>query len=357
MKRLNGSKSARSLASVPLRVALYLRKSTEDREKSEDLRSTGLQESNARRYAAKRGWKVVKVYRDDNYSGALISRPDFDRLKADLGIPDGTPIRRAPDPSKLPFAILICRDQARLIRNADHAMHQLKRLLRTGIKICFYKNGEILDHATFKSLAAGVQSLVDSDQREQARHNVREGMAAYAARGYSCGGCCFGFITMPVIRKSPSGQRRMHTDYRIHAAQAKIVRQVFRMFCDGGYGARVIARTANGDPEYAALRRKFFNGQSPRKPKQGNRGCGSWTPQSVRNMVRNSRYSGVLVFGRTSRQEDDYGGSFVIPQTDLERIVTVTRPDLRIVPPALFAKAQRRLTKIRNQTLRLREGA
>src|SRR5688500_3715228 len=123
----------------PLRVGLYLRKSTEDREKDEELRSTGMQEASARRYAEKQGWVVLDehVYRDDNVSGATLSRSEgLNPLKAALGLEDDKPLRRAPDPGSLPFDVLICRDQSRLYRRDDATKH-IKRLLRTGVRIAY----------------------------------------------------------------------------------------------------------------------------------------------------------------------------------------------------------------------------
>src|SRR5437762_1836130 len=255
--KANGKSSA--LLPAPLRVGLYLRKSSDDREKDEDLRSTVMQETNARKYAEKQGWVVLDehIYKDDNYSGALVSRPDFDRLKAALGIEEGKPLRRAPDPASLPFDVLLCRDQSRLIRNADYVTKQIRRILKTGVKICYYKSGELLDIANFKQLYVGVTGLADSDYREKAKTNVREGMAAYAKDGYVCGGVVFGYTNKPHMGTSPSGQeKRLYTEYTINTEQAKVVLRIFKMFV-AGYGLRVIAKVANGDLKYAELSRRL----------------------------------------------------------------------------------------------------
>ncbi len=315
-----------------MRVGLYLRKSTTDRS-DEELRSTAIQEANARKFAAKHGWTVVKdhVYKDDGVSGARISRPGFDRLKAALGLVDGQAWRRPPDPAALPFNILVVRDQSRLIRNADHATFQIKRLLRTGLKIAFYKTGEVLDLSNFRSLVVGVTGHVDSEYREAVRLNVREGLAKYAEKGLVCGGCCFGYINRPVMGASASGQPvRLYTDLAIHAEQAKVVRRVVSMFAVG-MSFRYIAAKLNelGVP----------------KPKQGQRGSGRWSASTICDMVRNPRYRGILIYGRSAKQEDDYGDTYRVPQTDGEKIIRVERADLRIIPPKLWKAAQRRLRR------------
>src|SRR2546423_1812259 len=89
---------------VPLRAGIYARKSTDDSDKSEDLRSCSMQVENARAYAEQQGWRIADehIYADDGVSGALVSRPAFDQLKLALGIEEGVPLRRAPDLTSLP---------------------------------------------------------------------------------------------------------------------------------------------------------------------------------------------------------------------------------------------------------------
>ena len=59
-----------------IRAAIYSRKSTNDNDKEDDLKSVALQEQNARRLAKERGWVVLDehCYRDDMGRDALRKR-------------------------------------------------------------------------------------------------------------------------------------------------------------------------------------------------------------------------------------------------------------------------------------------
>jgi site-specific DNA recombinase len=276
-------------------------------------------------------------------------------LKVALGLEDERPLRRAPDLASLPFDVVICRDQSRLYRR-DDAPKYLRRLLRTGVKVAYYKDGRLVDLQNFRSLHAGVEGLVDSEYREQAKFNVRDGQADYAAKGYVCGGICYGYTNKPVMGESASGQpKRLYTDMSIQPDQGKIVVRIFKMFV-AGHGPRVIAKTMNGDAAYAKLSRQFFYGKRPPKPMQGKRGSGSWAPSAIRDMLRNERYVGELVWGRAHKQEDEDGKPFRIKQPDPDKIVRVTRDDLRVVPPDLWKAAQRRVKAVNESYVRNGNG-
>src|SRR5262249_44676231 len=146
--------------------------------------------------------------------------------------------------------VILARDQSRLTRNGDLALHQIRRFLRMGVKLAFYATSEVLDAATFSGLSVGVQGFVDSQHREKAKRDVREGLAAYAKRGY-CRDSTYGYTTRRVMGK------KLYTDLAPDPEQARVVVGIFRLFADG-YSPRVIVRTANGDPDYADLRRMYF---------------------------------------------------------------------------------------------------
>ncbi|MGH8738998.1 MAG: recombinase zinc beta ribbon domain-containing protein [Burkholderiales bacterium] len=114
------------------------------------------------------------------------------------------------------------------------------------------------------------------------------------------------------------------------------------MYCDG-FGPRVIAKCMNGDPRYRAESRKYFNGQRPPKPAVGKRGSGSWAPTAIRDMLRNPRYRGELVFGRMQTQYDEDGREYRIKQAVKGKIISTIVKDLRTIPEPLWEAAQKRI--------------
>ena len=68
------------------KVGVYCRLSDEDRDKknkSDDSNSIINQRSMCLKYASERGWGIVDVYSDDDFSGAGTYRPEFERLIRD----------------------------------------------------------------------------------------------------------------------------------------------------------------------------------------------------------------------------------------------------------------------------------
>ena len=68
------------------KVGIYCRLSEEDRykkDKSDDSESIANQKSMLLKYALSHNWEVINVYSDDDWSGADINRPQFQRLIED----------------------------------------------------------------------------------------------------------------------------------------------------------------------------------------------------------------------------------------------------------------------------------
>jgi site-specific DNA recombinase len=350
-------KSANAEGLLTLRAAIYARKSTDDSDKSDELKSVAIQVESARRFAEQQGFRVLDehVYCDDKVSGARISRPRLDRMLAALGIKDGK--RRAPiDPRALPFEVLVVRDQSRLIRNSDHATRLIKLIVRSGVKLWYYKERRQVQLGFAEELLTGVQGQVDSARRIEASQDAREGLSKRALKGFNTGGCVYGYDNVPVLGTMASGQpMRLHTDFRINPEEALVVRRIFRMYADG-YGPRKIAKTLNGDPRYASELRKYFDGERREKPRVGKRGSGSWAPTAIRDMLRNERYSGVITFGRWKNDYDEDGEKARVKQDDPRKIVRTERPELRILDAGLWAAAQHRIRAEEQSYLRSTSG-
>jgi len=68
---------------VRIRVGLYARLSEEDRNKirgCDESESIQNQKRMLMQYALDQGWDVVDLYIDEDYSGAGVYRPDFERM-------------------------------------------------------------------------------------------------------------------------------------------------------------------------------------------------------------------------------------------------------------------------------------
>jgi site-specific DNA recombinase len=73
-------------------------------------------------------------------------------------------------------------------------------------------------------------------------------------------------------------------------------------------------------------------------------------------MLRNERYAGVLAFGRFKNDYDEDGNKARAKQSDASLIIRTERPDLRIIPHALWAQVQKRISAVQQHYLRTTQG-
>ncbi|MBI2375114.1 MAG: recombinase family protein [Deltaproteobacteria bacterium] len=134
-----------------------------------------------------------------------------------------------------------------------------------------------------------------------------------ARKGKNTGGRIFGYDNI----RRPEG-----VEFQINAEQAEIVRRIFREYV-GGSGYRTIARK--------------LNAEGIASPRAGSRGTGSWSDSQIRAMLTSHRYIGLLEWGEF--RKGYRGGTKVRERQPATSILTVERPDLRIIDPETWARA------------------
>jgi len=132
--------------------------------------------------------------------------------------------------------------------------------------------------------------------------------------------------------------------------QADVTRRIFRAYA-AGHGHMSIAKALNGDPRYAGLSIEYFDGVRPTPPRKG---TGSWAPSSLRAMLHNERYTGVVPFG--AQRKAYRGGTRTRVRAPEAQMVRTERLDLRIVPGELWSEVQARLEATRKTYIRDNNG-
>jgi site-specific DNA recombinase len=312
-------------------AAIYARKSTDDSDRDAANKSVTRQVEHAKAYAAKKGWTVADahVYADDNVSGAEFeNRPGFAKLIADL------PKRRKP-----PFDVVIMSEASRFGRDQQRNGFYLAHLRDSGVRIFYYLDDseEKLDTPE-QVLMSSVKSYAAEVERIKAGQRSRDALTRKAAKGYNAGGVVYGYDNVQVFSEGGGEDaKKSHTDYKINPAQADVLRRMFRMYA-AGHGHPTIAKTLNGDSRYAALSKRYFGGARPASPRKG---TGSWAPSSVRVMLRNERYTGVVAYG-LRRKGYRHGTKFRTRQPAAE-VTRTPREDLRIIPAGLWREVSARM--------------
>jgi len=225
-----------------MRAAIYARKSNDDSDRNPENRSTIRQIERARAYAKAKGWTLDEgyIYSDDGVSGAeYVNRPGFARLIASL------PKRGEP-----PFDVLIMSEASRLGRDMARNTMYVLTLIEAGVRIFYYlTDEEEKADSPEQKIMVTLRGYASEVERMKAGQRSRDALARKAERGYNAGGVVYGYDNVKVMGANGV---KSHTDYRINAEQAEVIRGMFRA-CAAGHGHVAIAKALNGDPRYAAI--------------------------------------------------------------------------------------------------------
>lgn len=279
-----------------MRVAIYVRVSTDEQSASADA-----QEAGARGWATAQGASVVAVYRDEGASGAeWVTRAGVLQLLADA--------RTTPRP----WDVLVVRDLDRLGRDALRLGLAVEALHDAGVRCVAWSTGETLQVDPMARAMLMLRGVLAETERAQIAHRTRTALRQRAERGMVVGGRCYGYRNV----RSADGVR-----YEVEPDEAAVVRRVFRLAAEGA-SARTIAHELNAD--------------GVPSPRAGARGTGSWSTSQVYEMLRHVRYRGELRWGDLGSAYR--GGTRVSVHRD--DAVSVTVPDLAIVDAATWERAQ-----------------
>ncbi|HMR79682.1 MAG TPA: recombinase family protein, partial [Polyangiaceae bacterium] len=291
-----------------MKFAIYARRSTEEHQAA----SLEVQVEEARIFLQKRGWTMSapKVFLDDAVSRAeFVKRPGLHAILA---------AARAKQ-----INVLVVRDESRLGGDMVRTLMVLSELNDLGVRVFYYESDtEVSLNGPTEKMIQVVRGYSAEMEREKVSGRTREHLQSKARRGLVAGGKCFGYANRAVH----DGDQRIHVEQDVDPKQAEVVRWIFQQYSDG-WGVKRIA--------------KDLNARAVPSPRAGKRGTGSWSPSVVWEMVRNERYRGVLVWGRT--QKGYSGGTKVRRQTGRESWVVAERPELKIVSDELWAAVQTRI--------------
>jgi site-specific DNA recombinase len=285
-----------------MRCAIYARRSTEEHQ----IESLDVQIENATRYIESKGWTLAPdhVYRDDG-----ISRAEFVKRRGLASL------LNAVEKTPRIFDAVIVRDDSRIGGDIYRAGFAIQKMIEHGVRLFYHsQDKEVSLTGARDRLIMAVMGGVSEIEREQTAARVLEHMEYKARRGLNVGGRVFGYANV----RGPEG-----VSYQIDAAEAAIVVEVYEMRA-AGVGLREIAKELR------------CRGVPP--PKRRTSGIWSWT--TIRAILHNERYRGVIVYGREGKTYR--GGTrvrFTRPEADSIR---VERTELRIVSEELWQKARAR---------------
>lgn len=279
-----------------MRIAAYCRVSTE---KDEQLDSLAHQKEFFEEYAIKNGHKLIRLYADEGISGtSLKKRDEFMRLMRDakLGL----------------FNMVVVKDVSRLARNTVDFLQSIRTLKGLGVNTLFLtSNMDSLGESEFVLTLFGAMAQEESANLSK---RVKFGKKLNAKKGR-------------VPQRIFGYDRIDNFTLSINHKEAKVVREIFRLYLEEGLGCRTISLTLN----QMGYKTKFD--------------C-DWNPRGVRRVLTNPIYCGHYVNNKYEIKDYLTGKQVHIPQ---DQHFHHDRPEWAIIPPETFAKAQRQLDERRTQ--------
>ena len=255
-----------------MKAALYCRLSEEDRDKraGEDSASIQNQKAMLTDYAASQGWDIYGIYSDDDYAGADRNRPEFKRLIEDA--------------RRRKFDIVLCKTQSRFTRELEIVEKYIHGLFPLwGIRFVSIVDGADTDIGGNKK-SRQINGLINEWYLEDMSENIKSVLTAKRKRGEHIGAfALYGYM------KNPDEKGGLIIDEEA----AQVVREVFRLFCEG-VGKAAIAETLNSRGIPNPTEYKRLHGLNYRQCKNS----GRWTYSAVSNMLKNEMYIGNMVQGR-----------------------------------------------------------
>lgn len=279
-----------------------------------------------REYADRHGIRVLDehVYADEAITGATEDRAGLRRL---LDVAHEKPP---------PFDVVLVDDTSRLSRDLAHSLEIVKRMKFAGIRVVFVSQGFDTNAPQTQTLVT-VHGLVDSLYLEELAKKTFRGVEQRAIHGLHTGGRVFGYKRVPIESQSErdSHGRSIINGVRLEVdpSQAGTVRRIYERYAAGDSLKRIAIDLNN-------------EGIASPQPQKG-RVSQSWCPSSVRHILLNERYRGVVTWGRTLKVRSPETGRRVYRRKPESEWRKKEISEQRIVSDDLWNSVQQRFRVIR----------
>lgn len=272
-----------------MNIAAYCRVSTD---KSDQLNSLEAQKRFFTEYTEKNGYNLVKLYADEGISGTKIrNRKEFLQLMRDAqhGL----------------FDMVVVKDISRFARNTVDLLQSIRTLKALGIETTFLTaNMTVLGQSEFVLTIFGALAQEESANTSK---RVKFGKKMNAEKG-----------RVPNIVYGYDKTIGDYFNLEINNVEAKVIHQIYDWYTEEGYGAAKIANMLN------------------EKGIKTKRNC-SFSQNAVCRILTNEIYTGKIINGK--QEVTDFLTGVRAEKDESEWLVS-DRPDLRIIEPEQYEKAQ-----------------
>ena len=258
------------------KVGVYCRLSDEDRDKkhvNDDSDSIQNQKSMLLKYALSNGWDVIDIYSDDDYSGAGVYRPDFERMIKDC--------------ESGRINLVLCKAQSRFSRD----MEVIEKYLHNKFPLWGVRFVSIVDNADTQvkgnKKARQINGLINEWYLEDLSENIKKSLSNKRDDGLFMGSFApYGYI------KSPENKHKLIID----EVAAEVVRKIFEHY-KNGLGYYRISQILNKEKIPTPSIYKRNSGSKFVCPTLDYSKT-EWNMDTIYRMLRNHAYIGNLVQGK-----------------------------------------------------------
>jgi site-specific DNA recombinase len=283
----------------------------------QDARSIDDQLRRCRAFAKTRSLHVADEFSDAAVSGTHTERGQLQRLLADA--------------ARKRFRYVLVDDLSRLSRDLGDVWQMVfGTFAALDIVLIDCMTGMASDSPGAR-MTFGAMGLVSDGFIQMIRAETHRGLEGRILSGHWTGGRVFGYGTEP--EQNPPDPANVRMVPVVDNAEAAIVVRIFRDFA-AGQSLQAIADALNREGVAA-----------PHDGGKGNKNVRGWGHGTIRAMLRNRRYQGRLIWNQSKwvRVPGRKGRRRIMrPQSEW---IVREAPDLRVVPPQLWADVQARIRR------------
>ena len=284
-----------------MNIAAYCRVSTD---KEDQLNSLEAQKQFFAEYTLRTGDNLVRLYADEGISGTKIkNRKEFLKMMSDA--------------EKGLFDMVVVKDISRFARNTVDLLQNIRKLKSLGIETQFLTaNMTSMGNSEFVLTIFGALPQEESPNTSK---RVKFGKRVNAEKG-----------KVPNIVYGYDKIIGEYFDMAINPQEAEIVKEIFNLYTEEGYGTAKIASMLN------------------ERNLKTKRDC-KWSSVAVCRILTNELYTGKIINGKQEVADFLTGQR---KEKDREDWVVVERPELKIIDPDTFEKTQEIMVE-RGKTFKL----
>lgn len=273
-----------------MRIAAYCRVSTD---KDEQLDSLEKQKEYFEEFAKKSNHTLVRMYADEGISGKQIkNRQEF--------------LRMLKDAQAALFELVVVKDISRFSRNTVDFLNSIRQLKSINIEVMFLSNNQsILGNSEF---ILTIFSALAQEESANLSKRVKFGKNITAQKG-RVPNFVYGY------------DKADKYTLTINEAEASVVRRIYDMYLNHGYGASKIAIILNNE------------GLTTKRNAQ-------WSQNAVSRILSNELYTGKVI-NKKSEVIDFISGSR--KQNEKDEWIITEKPEFRIISDDDFINAQKLL--------------